>query len=300
MCKYEINELLNQAIITQTPVVIVEGTNDIKLYDEIVKVVPFDIDVYAIEHVKGYSEGCEQVIRAIEELNQITNNKHKLSNYMLGIIDKDVRDYRQEIPKVQPLLVLKYYSIESHFISINILPEITALVIRGKSNMFDHEVYHSMMQEIEQAVQSLYYFSLEALHNAMDPNYNSEFSYSYPAGRLGDLNAKNKIEQKQDYLNDFASNLGIKNSINTIKIIANGKWLLDMFASTFLNILENLKDKCANNEINRCISCSNGSCDKCMYRIEEGFTKKTIKNLILSNVRKAEIDYIVDRIKCIR
>ena len=52
-CCYEIDELLNEAIITGVPAILVEGIDDISVYDEISASVPFDVEVYAIENIEG-------------------------------------------------------------------------------------------------------------------------------------------------------------------------------------------------------------------------------------------------------
>ena len=88
---YEIDEILNEAIITGVPALIVEGIDDISIYDNLALKVPFEYEVYAVENIEGFSEGCEQVILAVEELNTLESEAHELTNHVLGVIDKDVR-----------------------------------------------------------------------------------------------------------------------------------------------------------------------------------------------------------------
>lgn len=297
---YEIDEILNEAIITGVPVVIVEGIDDISIYDEISKRVSFDVEVYAIGNIDGYAEGCDQVIAAIEELNTISSDRYDLSNHILGIIDKDVRDYRQKIPKVEPLLVLNYYSIESHFLSRNIIANILNLTSKVNRNLVSDELCDLIMAEIEVKLLDLYYFSLESLRKSLEPDYSASFLYSYPPGRINDYQTKQDVLAKHHDLDDFAASLGLNLCVDTLKSISKGKWLIDVFSSELLVSINGLQSKCKENSIDSCKSCIAQAFDECLYRIKGGFTKQTIKSLVLSCVEGAEVDYIVDRISNIR
>lgn len=297
---YEIDELLNEAVITGVPVVIVEGIDDISIYDEISTRVPFDVEIYAIENIEGFSEGSYQVISAIEDLNSLPNDKHVLSNHILGIIDKDVRDYRHEIPEVEPLLILNYYSIESHFVSKNVISNILILSSKTNRDLVSDELCSGMMGEIETGLLELYYFSLESLRNSIEPTYAESFAYSYAAGRIYDDQTRQNVLDKQHELDAFATSLAISPSIDTLKSISKGKWLIDIFSQKLLDNMEGLQEKCAESSIKTCKSCISQAFDKCLYRIKDGFTKKTIKNLVLSNVEGADVKYIADRIASIK
>ncbi|MPY01340.1 DUF4435 domain-containing protein [Salinivibrio sp. VYel4] len=297
---YEIDELLNEAIITGVPAIIVEGIDDISIYDEISTKIPFDVEVYAIENIEGFTEGCNQVISAIEELNNLSNDNHGLSSNILGIIDKDVRDYRNDIPEVEPLLVLHYYSIESHFVSEKIIANILSLSSKTSRDLVSDELCHLMMSEIEEKLLDLYYFSLESLRNSVDPEYASNFSYSYSPGRIYDAKTRQAVLGKKHDLDIFASSLGVSPCINAIKGISKGKWLIDFFSQELLNSMNGLQGKCAESSIETCKSCLSETFDKCLYRIKDGFTKNTIKSLVLSNVEGAEVQYIEDRIARIK
>lgn len=299
-CCYEIDELLNEAIITGVPAILVEGIDDISVYDEISASVPFDVEVYAIENIEGYTEGCDQVISAIEDLNSLSNESHPLSNHILGVIDKDVRDYRHELPEIEPLLVLNYYSIESHFVSKKIISNILSLSSKTNRELVSDGLCNIMMDEIETKLLDLYYFSLESLRKSIDPTYAASFSYSYSPGRIRDPQTRQDVLGKKNDLDVFATSLGIAPCIDTLKSISKGKWLIDVFSQELLNSMNSLQEKCAESTIETCKSCISEAFDKCLYRIKEGFTKKTIKSLALSNIEGAEVQYIQNRIASIK
>lgn len=294
---YEIDELLNEAVMTGTPILIVEGIDDISVYSEIVLKVPFDIEIYAIENIKGYGEGCLHVVAAIEELNTIKNSNHSLSNHILGIIDKDVRDFRKEMPNIEPLLVLNYYSIESHFVSKTIIEHILKLCTKADKELITDDLCQMIMDEIETKLLDLYYISLESLKNSLEPEYESSFSYSFPSGRTSDKKTKDLILSKREELDTFASKNNLTPCLDTLKIITKGKWLIDVFSAELLNSINNLKGKCEKQIIHSCKLCVTSAYDKCLYRIRDGFTKKTIKSLALSDVEGSEFNYIIKSIK---
>lgn len=297
---YEIDELLNEAVMTNIPILIVEGIDDISIYSELANRVPFDIEVYAIENIEGYGEGCSHVISAIEELNTLPNTNHNLANNILGIIDKDVRDFRGELPEVEPILVLNYYSIESHFVSKTIINYILTLCTKANKELITDDLCELIMEEIETKLIDLYYFSLESLKNSIEPDYEENFSYSFSCGRIKDSNTRALVLSKQDDLDAFAVDMGVTPCLDTLKIITKGKWLIDIFSSELICAINNLKNECKEHRITACKSCVTEAYDKCLYRIKDGFTKKAIKSLSLSNINGSEFDYIVDAITNIK
>jgi hypothetical protein len=295
-CCYEIDEILNEAIITGVPALIVEGIDDISIYDNLASKVPFEYEIYAIENIEGFGEGCDQVILAVKELNTLESSIHALADHMLGIIDKDVRDFRQEIPQIEPILVLNHYSIESHFVSKAIVKQILTICSKANRELITEELCDLIMDEIEIKLLDLYYFSLEALKNSLEPEYSSIFSYSNTYGRMKDQVIRQSLNSKKSDLDVFALQNNLSPCLDTLKSISKGKWLIDIFANELLDTINNLPEKCRQSLISNCKSCITGTFHKCLYRINDGFTNKSIKSLALSNTNSDEFDYIVERI----
>lgn len=293
---YEIDELLNEAVMTGVPILIVEGIDDISIYSDVSQKVTFDVEVYAVETIEGYGEGCDQVIAAVEELNTLQNDSHNLSNHILGVIDKDVRDFRGEIPDIDPILVLNYYSIESHFVSKTIVEYILHLCTKVDKELITDGICQIIMDEIETKLLDLYYFSLESLKNSLEVDYDAKFSYSFSCGRINDQHTRELVLSKRAILDDFATENNLRPCLDTLKAITKGKWLIDVFSTELIGSINNLKKKCEEQVISSCRSCITEAYDKCLYRIKDGFTKKTIKSLALSNVNGSEFNYIIERI----
>lgn len=228
------------------------------------------------------------------------NDSHALSDNVLGVIDKDVRDYRGEVPEIEPLLVLNYYSIESHFVSEQVIANILRLSSKASRDLISNDLCHLMICEIEEKLLDLYYFSLESLRNSIELEYSANFSYSYSPGRIYDPKTRQGVLEKQHDLDAFASSLGLSPCIDTLKSISKGKWLIDIFSQELIHSINRLPKRCSESSITTCKSCVFEAFDKCLYRIKDGFTKKTIKSLILASVEGAEVQYIEQRISRIK
>jgi len=153
-----------------------------------------------------------------------------------------------------------------------------------------------MMDEIETKLLDLYYFSLESLKNSLQPDYEASFSYSFACGRMKDQPTKDSVTSKREALDIFAADNELKPCLDTLKVIAKGKWLIDVFSSELVRSINNLKGMCEAQIISSCKSCVTEAYDKCLYRLRDGFTNKSIKSLALSNVNGSEFDYIAQRI----
>lgn len=297
---YKIHEILNAAIMTRIPVIIVEGIDDTSIYEKIASNVSFDIEVYPVENIDGFSGGSNQVIQAIENLNTIECGEHELSSHILGIIDKDVRDFEGNVPKIEPLLMLNYYSIESHFVSKSVISEILTIVSKMNKALIRHEFCDAMLDEVESNLMNLYYFSLESLKKALNPDYSGCFSYRFPAGRIKDQTIKQAVMNKRKELDEFASTLRLNPCLDTLKIITKGKWLIESFSSELFASIGKLQEKCRQGVIVSCMPCRSQEYEKCLYRLKKGFMAKTIESIALSSVGGVEFDYIVNRLSRIK
>ncbi|NPS73173.1 hypothetical protein [Pseudomonas aeruginosa] len=297
---YEVDEILNEAVMTGVPSIIVEGIDDICIYEGISKKSPFLVEVYAVEYIDGFGEGCDEVVRAVSEIEQIPSSNHKVSDHVLGVIDKDVRDFRNELPESDAVLTLKYYSIESHFVSKAIIQHTLSLCTRSTQELVTEELCDFIMSELEPRLLKIYYHCLESLKNAVVRDYDAAFAYSYNYGRLRDTNAQRIINEKKEELDIFAASMSIDASMESIKRIARGKWLIEIFSEELLAYINGLQKMCKDGAVSTCKCCLNAAFDKCLYRIREGIGKNAIKGLAFSNTEGAEFGYIVQRISSLK
>lgn len=299
MTGYEIDEIYNESIMTGIPAVIVEGVTDLEVYALIAGHLEFDLEIFAVENIEGFAEGSIHVIAAIEELYSLPAISSPVSSHVLGIIDKDVRDFRNELPTSEALFILKYYSIESHFITKDIVRYIAMTCTKGTSDLISEQVLDLIQSEIEENLSKLYYLSLESLKCALEPGYAADFQYSYASGRTKNEVEIEKVLAKKADLDLFADSKGISLSIETLKVISRGKWLIYQFSISVAKSLKNLHASCGKHNIEKCKFCRTGSPEKCLLKIKDGFNRNTIESLALCRVDPNECGYIIERFEAL-
>ncbi len=295
----DLEETIIAAFMCKRPVVIVEGQDDIKFYDNIASLNNILIDVQAIEMIAEYSEGCKQVCNAMEEVSRIIQNDSRLKKYIIGIIDKDVREYLDEIPSCDNLLVLKYYSYETHLITdVTIKKLIEQLTMISESSITD-DVIKVFKQSFTEVARKLYYFSLEALKKRFDNSYQANVGYGEKSGALIGNGGEYKwrlIEEKINDLDQFASIHNI--TPDNLKSIANGKWFLEAWCECLTKEVKELHKLCGT-AIPMCKYCSSGQKNKCLWRASSTFQREQIKSLLYTTqfIDVDEVKYISDYMK---
>lgn len=291
-----IDEVLNESIMSSTPAIIVEGINDLKAYISIAKSARDNYEVYAVETISGYSAGCEQVRQAICALYELQDTTHPIENFVLGIIDRDVREFRNEIPLETAILILKHYSIESHFVCKEVLEKILQLFAIVHADKLGLDFSRELFAEIEAELLELYYFSLEALRCSLDPQYVAEFKYSYSPNRRKTEPAKSSVIAKKEELDNFANSLGLAKDLTTLNKIASGKWLLTTFCESLEAKLSGFTNYCGKFGAEQCEFCRIQVVNKCTYRVKPGVNHKTFYAAAFETTDLAPFDYIRQRI----
>ena len=116
--RYDLNEIILATKMGGLPVILVEGSYDVKFYENLVKLNGLNVDILAVENIPEYSEGCKAVCKALQEFERIINESDEsLEPYLMGIIDGDARKYTNEIPQITNLLILRCYYFETHLIT---------------------------------------------------------------------------------------------------------------------------------------------------------------------------------------
>ncbi len=327
---FEVDELINLAIMGKEPLVIVEGIDDIPIYENILVSIDRDFEVFASENLPKISsqvcsklykyswriaefkingksfaksnngkEGCLGVIDAVEEIQKYSEG-YDYSKYILGIIDKDVHDYKNTIPQLDGIFLLKYYSIESHYVNKEVIPQIINYTTLASYKLIDDFLINRIYIKLLSELSKMYYISLEALKNACCNDYNSEFRYkpdSYE-GIIKHPDFEQKyisIESKKEELDIFADSKSITNNEENLLKIVKGKWYLENFLFLLGKELKELKNYCKNNAITQCQYCSLDKHRKCLYKVNS-YNSEQIKKLIFKNEKLSSLNYIKERI----
>lgn len=290
------DELIS-AIMTKTITVLVEGNYDVKVYDKIINNEEKLAEVIAIETIENFTEGCRAVVDAARYVDNMTGTNHIAKDYILGVIDKDVKDFRNEIPNVKALLVLDVYSIESHFINIEVIDFLLRMCVQGTSDLYTTELEEEILVKCINSMELLYIASLEALKGSLDSNYTAEFKYSYEYGRLKDNVLFEKIIGKKIELMEFALSLSLSHDLKSLKKICKGKWLLSYFCEELEKSLKKLSNECKSGVVPQCQMCVKGVCNSCMYRMLNAFSHRQMREMAKQVTGSNELVYIKDKVR---
>lgn len=291
MNRYEADEILNMAIMSKTPHFIVEGVNDIKIYEAIARSANINCEIFTPDAIEGLAGGNNGVIKAMEALESLKMPPgKKVENHVRGIVDRDARYYRKELPKLPSIFILAYYSIESYFVSKStIKPSIDRLT---RISMGDKVDIDPIFSKIEQKISDLYYFSLDALKKAITPGYESIISYKASAGRRKDLDTVRQLEARKGELDDLSIALGLSQNIESMRTFVKGRWLLAAFTEELFNEIAGLEDYCKNSTINQCRICSLKNNAGCLYKLKGGLSGSSLYSLIDEFVEISDLDQI--------
>lgn len=283
------------------PTILVEGADDIKFYRDLAKSIDKEADVIAVDTIDCLSDGCVGVIDCIQQLQSEIKSKQNGSKYIIGIIDKDARYYRGEIPNnLSELFVLKYYSFESHFVTRNHLKYLLTIISNIGLSFIDDRTLDYFENNLCNEYEKLYYISLEALKNACEQGYASVIGYSSEPGYIVNnlqtgLNIWGSISSKKSSLDSFASDRSI--NFEHLKLIAKGKWLLHFYCNFILLKMRGITSACQNGEIRKCQYCNTGQPDKCLWKMRFSFNLGLVQSLILNHHDDNELGYIKARVK---
>lgn len=293
--EFGIVEILAQAQMTEEPVIILEGIDDLQLYEKLFELSEKNEAVFlAIEQVDGYTKGCTSLVSAMNELYDY--DFENALGRVLGVIDKDVRDFRCEIPNNELIFPLNVYSIESHFVNEFVFRKVFFGLTKAPKSLMSEGLVDSLYEKHLEEILELYYFSLEALRNAIEPDYDALITYSDEAGRIAqDINLRSAIYDKVTELDTFADAVGISKSFNDLKKISKGKWLLAISSKSMMNLAKNLPAMCSQSEITMCLSCADANQDSCLYKTKKGINTTVIELLSKDVFDTDEFGYLINR-----
>lgn len=296
MNKFEADEVLNLAIMEKTAYIIVEGVDDIRIYEDIAGSAGVVCEIYSVEMLEGLSGGNDGVIEAMEIIESLRMPEGKSADqYVMGVIDRDVRYYRNDMPIMGSIFSLSAYSIESHFVSkFSIKPSVNRLTRVSLRDEIDEDLIYS---KVEGNIFDIYYFSLDALKNALDPNYQSVVGFSSNPGRRKDAHTVAQLHSRKADLDAFAATLCLTSDIESLRKFVKGKWLLTAYAEELFREIEQLVAKCKGLEVKQCRMCELDNSAPCLYRLRDGLNKNSLYSILKDFVNIPDFEYIRDAFK---
>lgn len=295
-----LDDIVNEAIINNRPAVIVEGIDDVKIYEKISKNRNRNSLIIPIELIEGYTEGCDGVINANSKIMLMNSETAIPNDLILLIIDKDVRDFRNQIPlSLEFTLVLEHYSFESYFVNPNNFKYILEKTTNANQTLINSINIDFEFSNFLSRTNNLYIASLEALYLSMDQNYQSIFQYSYSIDRIKEQILVDLLSKKT-FLEEKAISLGLDPySRIDYKKIVKGKWLLEFYAKYIKDFLKNIKTYCSEERIPKCSYCASGK-DKCFYKPKIEYSWNVIQEFLKEHYDQNEFQKIYDRFDQLR
>jgi len=261
------DEILEEARMGKS-FIIVEGE-----YDYIYEYIADDINnnkyaIMPIEQLIGKSGNLalESLILEIEDF--AVKEELEYIPHLLGIIDRDYREYEERLTNSNILLILEFYSIESHFVNKEILHKVLEFSIRSKRLMDDGFVYLLYIEIIDKLVENLYLSSIKKLEEHLEID---------------------------EVINKFELN----KSIEILLKITKGKDLLRRFLAEIQNILSSQKlyKLCRDKKVEICSKHNDTEHKKfCLYTTQK-YDIPQLQKYVFEQVNLSSLEPIKNRIK---
>lgn len=308
--KYTLNQLFAKALMEKRPLVVVEGADDRSFYLRLLENEGKKATVMASELVKKnddsyYTPGCTGVIEIVEKVQEKFQKNPLSKYYFLGIIDSDYRKFTEESLNLSGLLVLKYYSYESHFVTTNSTKQLIAFTTRVSMQDIAEEITENIQKNTKTAMDDMYLAGLEMLYEKLNPSREKLFEMDtkpealYQKGKDGAPALIDRVKEKKEELHQFATSKDIKR--DDIYFVVKGKYLLYAFVKAAYEQIGNLKNLCKNNQISQCDYCQNGKFEHCIWKVKHQL-KRSEYNSIMVDINwktESELEYIKKRLSAL-
>ncbi len=302
--KYDLDTLISLAIMSNEPVVLVEGIDDRPIYIRIASVAKVKVDIYPIENIENYSEGCDSVIKCVNYLQPRYSERVENDKRVVGIIDRDVRPYRDLMPheidyrNLVGLFILQHYSIENYFVTRQNAGRLLTKITFATPDDLSDELTNFLERDfVENEVEKLWFLSIEALKKACDERYDAVCQYGND--RVKDAKSRgelfSEVQQKSNELERFAQTMGISKS--DYKKIIKGKWLLHVYVQKLNFKIHALQQDCRNGLIPMCQACKVDNFSKCFYRLKTAYQDSNLYQDMLMFVDEDECSVLINFFK---
>ncbi|USA47624.1 DUF4435 domain-containing protein [Acinetobacter sp. C26M] len=286
----EADELITIAIMQEQPILMVEGIDDIPIYKKILTTIPIDCEVYCSEHIADIEPGC----RGVKKIISIINEQHPINlakKYLLGIVDKDVSDFRGEIEDLENLLFTIYYSMESHLVNDAVLKKIFSNFLYATEESVSDFLISDFWDFFYNECEVLYLASVEALKNSCDNKVESLFSYSSDYKGIKNENIKKSLNDNKINSLLFAHSKGVSFEIESLKRICKGKWFLDYLCEKISYYIINEINLCLIKET-QCDMCKLGKCYACYFKYRVRPNKEAVGSNIYAYVEYGDFEFL--------
>jgi hypothetical protein len=252
--RYSAIELLRQAIKEEIPVVIVEGPDDIKIYNKLAKETNKEVVVKAVEFIEGGEGANCHAIFSIISKNDFQSEIKKKDNrqWLLGIIDGDTIEYkswmkRESIENIIGLYQLKLYSFESYFVSEHNLKHLLVTITRmGSMSKITDITINYFLKKFKPIEEMLFQISIDNLIFLQNDKIKSSLDSMKINEIINNPKVQIDLKERSKNINDFIETNNIDFEKDKKKIIK-GKKLFQTFYEIIRMELKAIPDNCRKN-----------------------------------------------------
>ncbi|MBW3527682.1 DUF4435 domain-containing protein [Shewanella sp. NKUCC05_KAH] len=291
--KMDFHDAIKNAYMTKVPLIVVEGKDDLPVYISLLENKERRFNVKPVQFFKNSGSGCHEIERNIISINERYPQGHIVYNYFKGIVDRDVKEYRNELVERDGMFYLNSYSFENNFVTTKSIVNTVRLLTSLSSEQLDEALTEQAVKFINEQFVDFYYVVLEALRNAIEADYDGLVGFSEGYQELL-INPVKKIELmgKRSDLDVFASKHGVScDCILKMKHFCKGKWHLRYFLQSLINFTNSLHTICGK-ELVKCPICESGRQDSCMYKKTTPLDVSGLIKVIKDNINNADLDYL--------
>jgi hypothetical protein len=217
------------------------------------------------------NRAVEKLVLEIESFAKDEELEYK--SHILGIIDRDYREYENRLTQCEILYILDFYSIESYFVNREVLKNMLLFVIRSERLVTDtliDKIYYIISMELES---ELYLNSIKDL--------------------------KTHLDFQQDILS-LEERFNISKSFEILLKITKGKTLLNRFILKNIEYQQKLYNWCRDGDIISCKNIEKSEHNKfCLYKITK-YNTHQLRNIVLKNTNITSLTPIKERLKQLR
>jgi hypothetical protein len=291
--KVEFHNAVKSAYMTRKPLIIVEGKDDLSIYDDLINNTSRKYNIKPIEYFKNCSSGCAEIESRVSYINQKYVDGHLVYKYFKGIVDSDVKPFRNEKDERSGILYLNSYSFENSFVTDKSIIHIIKLLTSITQKESTAALSNNIIDLINDQLNNFYYITLEALKNAVVTDYDSllGFSDGYEMF-LHDPTKASLLNEKHQELDLFAQQLSLSNNcVIQMKHFCKGKWHLHFFLKSILSFINGLHLACGQ-ELVQCPLCEIGEQEKCLYKKKIDMNVGQLIHSVKNKIENSDLEYV--------
>jgi len=284
-------ESIAEAIINNEFFLLVEGVDDIPIYEKLLCEIVNDYNVQCFSNLSDYGVGCDALISTVENLTK-TEPSIAVKKIWGAIIDLDSRFFRGTIPTHPQVTTLSRYSIENFFVNKESI--VAILKTTTKCGDLAETAAEHIMSAVIPTLQNLSIATAEAILHGVYEEYCGFCSFSTSVDTIKNKpDIRNSLEEWSDFILEQSRDVGFHQTVEDVLKFTKGKWLLNYFLAESIKKIRELHADCKDGSVFRCKSCNAGKYDCCQYKMQIGIDTKIGRGIVTSNFNPRTLEEVM-------